>query len=258
MYIKNIATWNKKKQSFSHGKTDTVVRAVKKIKLTIYFVYENLLIEKEILKIRKKFHIPENFYTDFNPNFESNYIVELLAHTMMKWKKVLRTGGRKIKDKNLKRQVYSSKNLNSLNPRYINDRIWSFIIFAKIFEIPKKILLKTIGSLLNYQFPTINDRFQVQIYPTTTEEEYKLIWYKILEEQRKIIPDAGKRPKFEYQTHDIDKKAYELKQTTNKTHEEIAKKIKNLGIIPENKSYTYIEVGKSLRKYKKFIGCSYS
>ncbi|MCK5510706.1 hypothetical protein KAI65_04165 [Candidatus Parcubacteria bacterium] len=258
MYKKNIATWNKKKQTFSCEKTDTVVRAVKKIKLTIYFVYENLLVEKEIKKIRKKFHIPEDFYTDFNLDFESNYIVELLIHTMMKWQKVLRTGGRKIKNKNFKRQIYGSKNLNSLNPQYINDRIWSFIIFAKIFEIPEKILLKTISSLLNCQFPKINDKFQIQIYPTTTEAEFKFIWDDIIEKQKKIIPNIETRPKFEYKTHDLDKKTYKLNQTTDKTHKEIAKKINELGIIPKDKSYTYIEVGKSLRRYKKFIGCSNS
>ena len=258
MYKKNIATWNKKKQTFSCEKTDTVARAAKKIKLTIYYVYENLLIEKEILKIRKRFHIPNDFYTNFNPDFKSNYIAELLVHTMMKWRKVLRTGGREIKDKNFKRQVYTSKSLNNLNPQYINDRIWSFIIFAKIFDIPAKTIQQIAGSLLNYQFPTINDRFQVQIYPTTTEEEYKFIWSDIIEKQKKIIPNIESRPKFEYKMHDVDKEAYKLKQTTNKTHEKIAKKIRSLGIIPKNQTYTYIEVGKSLRRYKKFIGCSYS
>lgn len=58
--------------------------------------------------------------------------------------------------------------------------------------------------------------------------------------------------------HGIDKKVYELNKSTNMTQKKIAKKINELGIIPKDKSYTYIEVGKSLRRYKKFIECSYS
>ena len=258
MYKRNLATWNKKKQNFSYEKSDTVVRAVKKIKLTIFFVYENQLVKEEIAKIRKAYQIPENFYANFTPNFDSDHIVPLLILVMLEWKKALRNSGRKSDDKNFKRYIYTNKKLNELNPKYINDRIWSFIIIARIFGIPIELLQKILGSLLNYQMPKINDKFQIQIYPTTTEAEFKFIWDDIIEKQKKIIPNIGTRPKFEYQMHDIDKKVYELSQITDKTHKEIAREINKLGIIPKNKTYTYIEVEKSLRRYKKFIECSYS
>ncbi len=256
MFKKNIATWNKKKQKFSCEKTDVVVRAFKKIKLTIDYVYENLLIEDKIRKIKKAFDIPDNLCKNFNSKHQPDRIESLLAYTREEWEMTLRAKKQNANYDELNKNI--SERLDTLNPQYVNDQIWNSIVNAKIFDIPQEMVISAGNSLLSLNFPKVDNNLQIQVYPCTTESEYKFIWSEIIEKQKNTIPDAGKRRKFEYQMHDVDKKAYELKQSTKLTNEKIANEIKSLGIIPKNRTYTYIEVGKSIRNYKKFIQCSYS
>lgn len=258
MYKINLATWNKKKQAFSVEKVHTIKRAIGKIRLTQYFVYENELVLKELIKIRRKFDIPDNFYEEFHVECTTEFIAELLAQTMLKWKKEA-----KIKSKNtdekFKSSVYENKNLDSYNPKYINDRLWSFFVWSKLFEIPQDKVINCISNLLDYHFPTVNSGLQIQVYPSTTEEELKFIWDDVQRIQKITIKNLLTRPKFEYQMHDADKKAYELKQTTKMKNKNIAEKIVGLKLLPKNNTtYTYVEVGKSLRRYKKFIRRIYS
>ena len=42
-----------------------IERARKKIIANINYIYENLNVEKKIIKIRKKFIIPDNFFVDY-------------------------------------------------------------------------------------------------------------------------------------------------------------------------------------------------
>jgi hypothetical protein len=258
MYKQNLAIKNKKTGEFSKEKSYTILRAVRKIRLTVYFVYENKLIEKEALKIRKKFYIPANFFNEYIKSYRWNIIAGLLAHTMITWIKESRNNSHVLNQKLLKNYIYKNKNLDLYNPKYINDKLWFFIIWAKIFEVPSERLMECISNLLDYYFPTVNDKLQIQVYPSTTEEELKFVWDDIQKIQIKSINNLLTRRKFEYQTHDADKKVCELKKTTKFKNGKIAKEIKRLKLISRNKTFTYIEVGKASRRYKGFIENKFS
>jgi hypothetical protein len=259
MYKKKLAIWNKKKQKFSEEKTKTLLRAVQKIKLTVYFVYENQLVEKEISKIRKRFNIPDNLFEKYNIECSSTFILGLWSQAMQKWREdIIKVKNAKA-DIALEKYVRENKRLDSLNPKYINDRLWIIIILVKLFEIPPKKVLNCISNLLDFYFPKVNNDLLVQFYPSTTEEELKFIWDDIQKIQQNRISNLLIRRKFEYPMHDADKEAYELKQTTKMKNKDIAEKITEKKLLPKNiTTYTYVEVGKSLRRYKKFIELNYS
>jgi len=250
MYKKNLATWNKKKQAFTVEKINILMRANAKIKLTINYAYEHLKIGEEIMKARKKFNIPDDFFERYQVEQSSNYIADLLVNTIIKWKKeIIKTDNAKI-NKKLGDYINKNNNLDTLNPKYINQRLWSFIIWAKLYGIPKKILLDCISNLFDYYFPTIDDNLQIKVHPMTTEEEIKFIWPDVTEKQKKIIKNIDKRGKFEYSNHDRDKIAYELRKNNQMPYKEIAGELKKQGL----GSYIYIDIPKFIKKYKEFIG----
>jgi hypothetical protein len=182
-------------------------------------------------------------------------MIKLLSATFEKWKEA--TGG-KADIEILEKSLRQDKRLASLDPKRVNFHVWLMIVLAKIFEIPKKKTKNCINNIANQYFPKINEKLQLQLHPTTTEEELKFIWDDIQRIQKIYIPNLDTRKKFEYPMHDADKKVYELKKTTEKSDSTIAREMREMRLIPENQTFTYIEVGKAARRYKKFIDSAFS
>ncbi len=244
MYKKNLSKYNKKTEKFSVDKTKTLKRAINKIKLTVYYIYNNKIIEAEINNTRKDFNIPNNFFQDYKINIKSNNIKVLLAETIQEW--------RKDKEKNqiteLDMQIFNKNNFDKYNHQQINPELWRLIIGAKLLSIPQKRLFECISSLLDYYFPTVKHNLQIQVYESTTIDEIKFIWSDIEEKQNIKKQCENKKGKFEYPNYERDKTAYRL-SLKKISHKEIAKKLNQT----YDDVYIYVDVAKFINKYKKFI-----
>lgn len=248
MYKKNLATYNKKTGKFSVDKINTLKHAMDKIRLTVFYIYDNKIIEEEINKTRKKFEIPDNFFENYKININSNKILVLLAKIILEWHRKILKGknGKRIIE--LDAQIFNNNNFDKYSHKQINLKLWRLIIGAKFFEIPQKRLLGCMSNMLDYYFPTVNNDLQIQTYESTTINEIKFVWSDIEEKQNIKKQHKKKKGKFEYSNHERDKMAYRL--SLNKmTLKNISKKL--------NQSFEkvcgYADVPKFINKYKKFI-----
>ena len=248
MYKKNLATYNKKTGKFSVDKINTLKHAMDKIRLTVFYIYDNKIIEEEINKTRKKFEIPDNFFEDYKININSNKILVLLAKMILEWHKKILKGknGKRIIE--LDAQIFNNNNFDKYSHKQINLKLWRLIIGAKFFEIPQKRLLGCMSNMLDYYFPTVNNDLQIQTYESTTINEIKFVWSDIEEKQNIKKQHKKKKGKFEYPNYGRDKMAYKL--SLNKmTLKNISKKL--------NQSFEkvcgYADVPKFINKYKEFI-----
>jgi hypothetical protein len=235
------------------GKTNkekVIERAEKKIIANIHYIYENLNVEKEIIRQRKKFLIPNNFFASYKVLNDPDFILIsdremreaislLLLSTMIVWKsrilyvnnnmeRVAKNFGEKryeiwlSKFKNptaTHKWVFVMQNLVKFfvddvaeinNPMRINPRIWGIIITAKIFEIPQDMILTYMDSILKHYFPTVDKKMRIQFNELTSIEDVKYIWSEVESQQKEYSKKFGIVEKEEYKNHDRDRLAYEL------------------------------------------------
>ncbi|MCK5062165.1 hypothetical protein KAR28_06505 [Candidatus Parcubacteria bacterium] len=276
------------------GKTNkekVIERARKKIIANINYIYENLNVEKEIIKQRKKFLIPDNFFVDYKVrNDPTFYLISdreireaislLLMATMNVWKNRILIEKNKL-DKavnNFGKKRYTLwlnkfqnptathkwafvmqylvkffvDDITEINkPIRVNSRVWGILITAKLFEIPQKLLMTYMESMLKHYFPTVDKKMRIQFNELTSIEDVKHIWSEVEKQQKKYTKKFGIIEKEDYINHDRDKRAYELKKNDPKISR---KKIKK--ILKEEKYKTNFKtphISKIIKKYKNYI-----
>lgn len=232
------------------NKEKVIERAEKKIIANINYIYENLNVEKEIIRQRKKFLIPDDFFKSYDLINDPEFILIsdreikeaislLMLSTMIAWKsKILcKNDNMEQSAKNLGKKRYEIwlnkfKNPTAThkwafimqnmvkffvddvteinNPMRINPRVWGIIITAKIFEIPQDMILTYMDSILKHYFPTVDKKMRIQFNELTSIEDVKYIWSEVESRQKEYSKKFGIVEKEEYKNHDRDKLAYEL------------------------------------------------
>ena len=248
-------------------------------------------VEKEIIKIRKKFLIPDNFFVDYkilnDPTFclisdreMREAISILLIATTNMWKDKILIKEKKLVQaiENFGRKRYESWISKFQNPKLshqiafvinylvkffvdesteinkpmrINPRIWGIIITAKLFEIPQKMLMTYMNSMLKHYFPTVDKKMRIQFNELTCTEDVKYIWSEVEKQQQEYTKKFGVIEKKEYINHNRDKLAYKLKESDPKiSREKIKNKLKKEGY-KINFQTSYIT--KIIKNYKNYI-----
>jgi hypothetical protein len=279
------------------GKTNkdkVIERAKKKIIANINYIYENLNVKKEIIKQRKKFLIPDNFFEDYDVINDPNFILIsdremreaislLLISTMNIWKfrilfkenkleQVTKHFGKKRHELWLgkfKNPTFTHEwvfavdhfaklfmdDISEINkPIRINPRVWGIIITAKILEIPQKMIMTYMESILKHYFPTVDNKMRIQFNELTSVEDVKYIWAEVEKQQEKYTKKFGITKKEEYRNHDRNKRAYELSEIIEDekklSREEIKNRLKKEGYKTNFKT-PYIT--KIIKNYKNYI-----
>ena len=262
-------------------------RAVDKIKMNIYYIYENLNAKKEIENIKIKFGIPDDFYNRYvtsMPLFSPKEALRILLFDCIsvwnhefskseKWQnRIIRNIGMKkynsfLNSASIKKRKEKTKAnfiLNTFvfyfnnddtidlhNPMRINPKIWGQIICAKIFEIPQKNIIDKLKNLTNIYFPAIDENMRIQINELTGIEDIKFVWKQIENRQKKYSKYHNLIQNKKYHNHDRDKLAYELRVIQLKSRKEIKKLLDAEGF------YTGLRVSyitRMVKSYKNFIG----
>ncbi len=256
-----------------------IKRALDKIKVNVWFIYENPKIEEETKERRKKLHIPDNFFNKYQISDNSDNIYILVGRSIKVWydkilsnnntldenildKIIKNLGGKDLKtteEELAKSEAGKDTKAAQLNADDIYERlckqlqlnpnIWRFVFAARLFDIPQKIVFKCIDSLLESYFPTIDDSLKIQINELTTIGDIEHIRPKI-EKKQKMFKDKYKfTTREKYANHDRDKFAYEL-QKEGKTYKQIKSELKKKEFKKVDEEY----ISKILGAYKKFIG----
>lgn len=265
-------------------KSFVIKRALAKIKVNVWFIYENLKIKEEINKGRIKFGIPENFFVEYKiknySNHSTNNLHVLLGNSIISWSEKILNNEKTLaqvinnigiknlevaaKKANLKIDAerkrnyaivkindYLNKDGNSdiYDPLRLNPRVWRLIVGAKLFEIPPETVFSCIDSMLDNYFPTVDKQMRIQFNELTSIEDIKYIWSEVEKQQRGFTEDFKLNKTNEYPNHDRDKMVYEMKKgglTYKKIIDELSKKGYETNF---NLSY----IGVIIKTYKKFI-----
>lgn len=269
------------------NKEIVIERAERKILANIYYIYENLDAKTEIEKIRKKFIIPNNFYSlcvkplpYFNPNRELDGLLfdclavwgHLMSISEKAQNKIIRNLGKKkfesyirvMKDKKFKgnaraniivqtfiQYLFIDETRDLHRPLRVNLKVWEKIISAKLFEIPQEAILNGLKNLTHIYFPKIDEKMKIQINELTSIEDIKYIWQEINNQQQKFTKYHNLVHSGDYLNHDRDKLAYELRTIQHKSRDEIKELLTGKGYYAGDK---IIYITKLVKAYKKFIG----
>jgi len=269
------------------NKEKVIRRAERKILSNIYYIYENLNVQKEIIKIRKKFAIPDSFFKNYlvtKPGYVKNQKASVqLFDCIAVWrheicdnentqKIIMRNLGKaeydsfisSLDDKRKKGNIKFNFILNTLINYFSNDnaivlhealkvnpKIWGLIIASKLFDIPQEIIIRDLNDLTIIYFPSIDAYMRIQINELTSIEDIKYIWQQIKDMQREYVKHHNLLNNEDYLNHDRDKLAYDLRVKQSKPREDIKKLLTAKGYkTGSNISY----ITKMVKSYRVFIG----